>query len=118
MAFPTTLLVALLLSAPAKECKSAFGKTACGYHCIANFGQVKCAQTPQGACKAQFGQVVCWDPPKSARRGNQEQAECKAQFGKIACGYDCVANFGQVKCAQTPEGICKAHAGKVECWDP
>ena len=61
------LVFASFLASPAradsdqKECKSAFGTTACGYSCVAAFGEVKCASEPDGVCTAAFGQVVCSD---------------------------------------------------------
>jgi len=48
---------------PEPTCRSAYGETACGYHCTAAYGQVRCAQTPHGQCKAAYGEVTCWDPP-------------------------------------------------------
>ncbi len=48
---------------PPSQCLSGFEQLACGYGCAANFGHVKCAQTPVGRCVAQGGQVVCVDPP-------------------------------------------------------
>ena len=96
------------------ECVTAFGTTACGYHCISAFGEVKCAQTPYGVCKSAFGEIVCWDPSRPVNK----QAECVTSFGKITCGYNCVSAFGETKCAETPEGTCKSSSGNIECWDP
>lgn len=117
---------------PGAECRSAFGMTACGYHCVAAFGDVKCAATSSGACKAAFGEVVCTDgarprdpgppcckhdPPRDDR-GSWPNAECRSGFGKTACGYHCVAAYGDVKCAATPAGACQAGFGVVACGDP
>jgi hypothetical protein len=37
---------------PPAECKSAYGQTECGYGCVAAYGEVKCAKTPEGRCQA------------------------------------------------------------------
>ncbi len=112
------LLHAALAAEPA--CLSEYGQTACGYQCTAQYGQLRCARTPFGACRAEYGQVVCWDPPRwvvHQRGGELPQASCLASYGRIACGYGCLAAYGQIRCAQTPEGICRAESGKVSCFD-
>lgn len=98
------------------RCLSHSGVTACGYACVAQYGEVRCAQTPQGACRAEYGVITCWDPP-SALPGDPA-AECLSNGGTTACGYACVAQYGQVKCAQTPRGTCRAASGEITCWDP
>ena len=95
-------------------CKTAYGETACGYNCTANYGVVNCSSTPQGACAANYGQVVCWDPP----RWVDQKAECLANYGEVVCGYNCIANYGEVRCSLTPQGACAANYGQVVCWDP
>ncbi|MFT3694990.1 MAG: hypothetical protein QM831_17770 [Kofleriaceae bacterium] len=100
------------------SCLSDYGKTACGYHCIANYGQVRCSATPAGACLANYGKVVCWDPPRRAYRHHRrriKQASCLADYNQIACGYDCVANYGEVACSSVPWGSCAADYGHVTC---
>ncbi len=99
------------------ECKSAFGKTACGYHCTAGFGDVQCSETYSGACIAAFGRVLCWDPPWRYRRlaCEMEPARCLAAFGDVACGYDCTSGFGEVRCSPRPGGRCEAANGHVTC---
>jgi hypothetical protein len=47
---------------PQQECKSAYGTTACGFGCVAAYGEVKCAANPGGACTAAYGRVSCWEP--------------------------------------------------------
>lgn len=95
------------------ECHSAYGKTVCGYHCVAGYGDVKCASTPNGACLAAYGKVECWDPPHWARR----PALCLAEYGDIACGYGCVAAYGKVACSSNPHGTCQAAYGDIVCSD-
>jgi len=120
----TTLALTLLAAPepwPPAACKSGFGKTACGYDCVAGFGEVKCAGTPYGKCLAGFGKVTCGDPSRATLHvyhGAIPQMECKAGFGDIACGYDCKAGFGEVRCAEAPDGKCEAAYGKVTCWSP
>lgn len=44
---------------PEAECRTAFGKTACGYDCTVAFGDVKCARHPGGRCEVAFGKITC-----------------------------------------------------------
>jgi len=44
---------------PQAECESAFGQTACGYNCVASFGNVRCAEWPGGSCESSFGNITC-----------------------------------------------------------
>lgn len=118
---PPGLIALLGDDVPRPQCIANFGKVACGYHCEAQFGDVKCAQTPYGMCGSQFGKVECFDPPLQSLSlvdGEPPAAQCLANFGQIQCGYGCVGNFGQVRCAQTPLGSCTASHGEVTCIDP
>lgn len=109
---------------PQAQCQSAYGKTACGYHCVAAYGDVKCAKTPRGACKAAYGEIVCSDEggdvhhPPSRKHAAWPPAECLSGYGQTACGYQCLAGYGEVRCARTPAGDCLAGYGKVVCGDP
>jgi hypothetical protein len=120
------LVFASFLASPAradsdqKECKSAFGTTACGYSCVAAVREVKCAPNPDGVCVAAYGEVTCTQghPRRHRRRARRvEKQECKSAFGTTACGYSCVAAFGEVKCAPEPDGVCTAAFGQVVCSD-
>jgi len=51
----------------AVTCLTSEGKTACGYNCLASYGEVRCAQRPEGICVAGSGTVTCWDPPPIVR---------------------------------------------------
>jgi len=111
--------VAAPASAVEPTCTSAYGKTECGYECIAAYGDIKCASTPWGACKAAYGTIACssetqavWNWPRPLA-----QATCKAAYGEIACGWSCVAAYGKVACASSPEGTCSAAFGEVTCFD-
>ena len=102
---------------PQQECKSAYGVTACGFGCVAAYGEVKCAANPGGACTAAYGQVSCWEPaPQNVYGyGPAPASECKSAYGETACGYGCVAAYGTVRCAQQPGGACAAAYGEVTC---
>jgi hypothetical protein len=119
-------LVSLLVTsasgdAAASECLTASGKTACGFHCEASDGEVRCAQTAAGVCSITSGVVACWDPPPILRRLFGErvpQPSCVTTYGQTACGYSCETNSDRALCAQTPFGECRASDGKIACWDP
>jgi hypothetical protein len=110
--------------AVAAECLTSSGVTACGYHCVADYGQVRCAQTPQGACSLASDVVACWDPPPvvrvvfGSRRMGPPRIDCVNTYGQTACGYDCIVSDDRVQCAQTPFGACLADQGNLVCWDP
>lgn len=106
---------------PSPSCVTNDGRTACGYHCVSNYGSAQCAQTPFGACRANEGKLVCWDPPARVMLRDKKQtpeASCIAAYGKVACGYHCEANQGVLRCATTPEGLCRRERDTVVCWDP
>jgi len=105
-----------LVSGPKAQCVTKYGRTVCGYNCVAKYSQAKCSRTPYGVCKAKYSRIHCWDPPHVYK--GMPKARCKTSYGAIACGYSCKAKYGQVKCAKTPKGICKAAYGRITCWDP
>jgi len=72
-----------------KECKSAYGKTVCGYGCVSAYGEIKCGELPGSACIH--------------------------KYGKIICGFDCKAAYGDLKCATKLGGACQAAYGKITC---
>jgi hypothetical protein len=119
--FLLAILIVMTCAVPSiaddSECKTAFGKTACGFHCTAGYNDVQCSETPEGACIAGFGRVLCWDPPRRYRRlaCENDPAECMAAFGDLACGYGCASGFGEVKCSPRPGGSCEAANGHVTC---
>ena len=116
------LLGILTLTTPgAPRCLNQYGKTACGYQCLAAHGEVACANTPDGICNADGGTVTCWDPPESVRayyRDRVPRPECRSRAGKVACGYRCQTHDNDVACATTPEGICGVSYDGITCWDP
>jgi len=101
------------------ECKSAYGTTACGYGCVAEYGVVKCAQRPGGTCQAAYGEVTCSEGGGGYHHhhhhGYTAQSECKSDYGTTACGYGCASGYGEVKCSQHPGGQCQAAYGSVTC---
>jgi hypothetical protein len=104
--------------APQRECKSEYGTTVCGYHCVASYGQVQCADSPMGACVAEYGNITCWSPSPEVRQQYRDAgpaAQCVSQYGTSVCGYNCAAEYGEVRCAQTPSGVCQAAYGNVTC---
>ena len=123
------IVVALVAAAllPARDaaagagCLTSSGRTACGFHCDAGYGQVRCAQTEQGTCAHGSDMVVCWDPPALLRRiwgDGVPRPSCVTAGGQMACGYKCLTGYERPQCAQTPFGACGANEGKVVCWDP
>jgi len=120
----STILVIMVASGDASaapDCLTSDGKTACGFHCVSGEGQVRCAQTPEGACSVDSGVVACWDPPAILRRVFRDglpPAQCVTTYGQTACGYSCETNSDHASCAQTPFGSCVASDGHVACWDP
>lgn len=114
------IIVAMLLSlvsAPERECVEGPGYKACGYHCISQFGQAKCAATPEGVCHASMSTITCWDPPADfAKFVGDERPTCIERFGKVACGFGCLAERDEVKCARTPGARCvRASPGGITC---
>lgn len=59
LAFQPVASPAPMAAGPEAECRTAFGKTACGYDCTVAFGDVKCAGSPGGRCKVAFGEITC-----------------------------------------------------------
>jgi hypothetical protein len=112
----TPVVVVAEPSVPQAQCKAEYGKQACGFGCIANYGTVRCAETPLGACKDAYGVVKCWDPPVAP--AGAPPATCVAEYGAIACGYGCVAEYGKIRCSATPGGVCNAQYGDVVCVNP
>lgn len=70
-------------------CKTAYGKTACGYGCVVSYGEVYCAQYPGGSCLS--------------------------AYGKTECGFDCKEAYGKLKCATYPGGRCEESFGTITC---
>jgi hypothetical protein len=102
-------------------CLRNYGKTVCGYSCLAAHGAVACARTSAGICEASAASVVCWDPPDVVRvhyKTRVPRPRCLTRNGETRCGYACESHGDEVKCATTPDGICRATALGVTCWDP
>lgn len=106
---------------PSVECVEDEDQKVCGYHCLKNYGQMRCAGTPQGTCAQVEGKLTCWDPSPAlvAWLGAKLPAPtCVSNYGLMACGYHCVEHDGHLGCAQTPMGQCAGNFGTVVCFDP
>ncbi len=93
------------------ECANAGINSACGYDCKTAGINVKCAQTPAGACIAVGVNILCWDPPYRTNR----KAECISAGINMACGYDCKAAGINVKCSSNPNGRCIVNGINITC---
>lgn len=113
---PTFVALFLNQQVPAAQCLTQYGQTACGYGCVAAYGQVRCAPEPGGACLAAYGRVECSRASYPAPSG--AQAECISAYGQVACGYGCVAAYGVARCSVVPGGVCQARYGSVQCVEP
>jgi hypothetical protein len=103
------------------DCLTSNNQTSCGFSCLAAYGVVRCAQTPDGICEAGGASVTCWDPPPYVRRHYGvalPRPECTHDYGLVACGYHCASGYGKVRCADTPAGSCESAYGQVVCGDP
>jgi hypothetical protein len=115
----TLITILLTQNSQSPSCHTSGGAVACGYHCRAELGEVRCAQTPEGICQRLEGQLVCWDPPEEVRlHDSSHTPRCKAKRGEIACGYSCATSETKLACAQTPWGVCTTRYDEVVCWDP
>ncbi len=115
------LLLAALAQIEQPTCHVSGDEQACGFHCRAELGQVRCAQTPEGFCTRIEGQLTCWDPPDEVRWHPVEGgpiAHCQAKYREVACGYACLSAPSHLACAQTPFGVCSTRFDEVTCWDP
>lgn len=115
------LLHILILATTGPTCINNYGKSACGYHCVAAHGELGCARTAAGICGVTEREIVCWDPPDTVRAHYGDQVprpQCLTRDGAIACGYRCEARDKEVRCATTPDGICTPASRGIVCWDP
>ncbi|TVQ92074.1 MAG: hypothetical protein EA397_07810 [Deltaproteobacteria bacterium] len=106
---------------PRATCRAAYGDVACGYNCVAGFGEVACAAAPWGACVAGYGGVSCSATRKAVvdaelLGSSIPQATCVQGFGQRACGWNCVASRGTVTCADSPWDTCAIDLqGRAHC---
>lgn len=86
------------------ECKNSFGKEICGYHCVEQGTNVRCAPTPDQRCIAGgFGNIACgYNCAKSnstVKCAQRRRDNCAADnFGNVKCGRNCRLEFGNLKC--------------------
>lgn len=57
---------------PEHRCIEAYGKKACGYHCIQGYGEVRCASQPHHNCVQAYGKLACGQ-------------NCRSEHGQIVC---------------------------------
>jgi hypothetical protein len=103
--------------------RSADGGVGCGFSCVKDSrGRVRCANTPDGACRQDTtGTVTCttFDPNQRIFLGAPPQSEClRGATGHAVCGYGCVRDtVGVARCSSSPFGACAARSdGHVVCW--
>lgn len=115
------LMVASLMGGmPASGCTTAYQDVACGWNCVARYGQLECADWPGGACAAEFGRVECGPEAPAgwgavSRDVEFKPAQCIGHAKNITCGWDCKTQFSEAKCASWPGGACIRHRDTVVC---
>jgi hypothetical protein len=122
--FDLTRRVFVLDGVPPPRCLLAGdGGVTCGYGCVkAPRGVVRCARTPDGACRAGGdGVIACtdFDPARRVFLGAPPEATClRDARGRATCGYGCVtATSGVARCSASPFGICARRSdGHVRCF--
>jgi hypothetical protein len=116
--------VVLLETAVQPSClRDTAGGVTCGFACVRGAsGHVRCATTPDGACRDDVsGAVVCtaFSPQQRLYVGPPIEATClKGANGHAACGYGCAAaKDGRARCSASPFGACGVGAnGLVRCF--
>lgn len=115
------LLLLALAQTEQPTCHVSGDERACGFHCRAELGQVRCARTPEGFCARVEGRLTCWDPPEEVRLHpvtGGPTPRCEVKYREVACGYACLTSPSHLACAQTPFGRCTTRFDAVTCWDP
>jgi hypothetical protein len=105
---------------PKASCESGFGKLGCGYHCIADHGVVRCAETPDGLCRSERGTVFCWDPPiesTAAVWNAASELACIQASSDRVCGFRCLAIPNQGRCGSSRGDSCRVQEDKIVCAD-
>jgi hypothetical protein len=118
---PAAVILARRVKTPAAECLASSGKVACGYHCIAFEGTVRCAQTPEGTCRVEQGKVICWDPPLDSLGVVFDPAAelaCMEGVDGRMCGYRCLATTIHSGCGTNRSDSCKAEPDGISCAPP
>ena len=106
------------IATPRASCESAFGKVGCGYHCIANHGVVRCAETPDGTCRSERDTVYCWDPPldsTGAVWSASSELACIQASNDRSCGFRCLAIPNQGRCGASRGDSCRVKEDRIEC---
>ena len=122
--FDLSRRVFVLDAVPTPEClRSTDGDVRCGFGCVKGArGFVRCALTPDGACRAGVdGVVVCtdFDPAQRIFLGAPPDASCvRDARGRAVCGYGCATDsIGGARCSRSPFGACGRRTdGFVRCF--
>jgi hypothetical protein len=118
---PAAVLATRRSMTPDAACVTAFGQVGCGYHCTANFGVVRCAETPDGTCRAERDTVYCWDPPleaTSAVWNSASEFACLESGAKRSCGFRCLAIPNKGKCGASRFDTCRVKEDDIVCASP
>jgi hypothetical protein len=117
---PAAVLASRRAATPAASCESGFGKVSCGYHCVADHGVVRCAETPDGMCRSERGAVFCWDPPlesTGAVWNATAELACIQASNDRSCGFRCLAIPNQGRCGSSRADSCRVKDDNIVCVD-
>jgi len=120
---PADLVLARRDATPTATCLLANDRVACGYHCLAFQGTLRCAQTPDGVCRREGGAVECWDPPIDAPAVAYDPAAeraCLAGSEGRVCGFRCLATARSTGCGDARRDVCRVdgESRRVVCASP
>jgi hypothetical protein len=118
---PAAVLASRRATTPKAVCESGYGKVGCGYHCIADHGVVRCADTPDGMCRSERGTVFCWDPPLESTGAVWNAAAelaCIQASNDRSCGFRCLAIPNQGRCGSSRADSCRVHEDNIVCAEP
>ena len=117
---PAHVIAEKAYATPQPGCVAAFDKVACGYHCEAKEGSIRCAQTPDGICE-RLGELSCWDPPpkNTTAFASGATVACFDANGGRSCGYRCIGTARQSGCGSSPKDYCfLSSQDRVVCAAP
>lgn len=104
---------------PAAECKSAYGKTACGYDCTSGFGRLRRDPLRQVHRRLRQGALRRPEQARAPRLPRRAAAD-GVQGGLRRPRRPPTARPATARsaCADAPDGKCQAALGRVTCWSP
>jgi hypothetical protein len=118
---PAAVIATRRATTPRAVCESGFGQVSCGYHCIADRGVVRCAETPEGLCRSERDSVFCWDPPlesTSAVWNASSELACIDAGAKRSCGFRCLAIPNRGRCGASRGDSCRVKEDDIVCVSP